>query len=247
MRYFIRISFDGTPFHGWQIQQNANSVQAELNRAIAVVLRRDEIVTTGCGRTDTGVHALKFYAHFDHDVELDSNAIAQKLNAILPREIAVHSFFSVDEDAHARFSALSRTYKYRIHTLKDPFLINRSYFIPFAPDLEKMNALAAVLLKKEDFSCFAKSNTQTNTNLCKMTFARWEIIGDEIVFKISADRFLRNMVRAVVGTLLLAGFDKLNEQEFEEILASGDRSEAGVSVPAHGLYLSDISYPFPVY
>jgi tRNA pseudouridine38-40 synthase len=246
MRYFIRLSFDGTTFHGWQNQKNANSIQSELNRALGLFLRDENIETTGCGRTDTGVHAKKFYAHFDRDELHDAEDVIHHLNSILPHSIAVHSIVQVDHSAHARFDATSRTYEYKLYQSKNPFLSNRAFYFPSVLDFERMNKFAEQLKRYSDFSSFSKSNTQTSTNNCVVTFAEWKQEGDEWYFRITANRFLRNMVRAIVGTLLNVGMGKISEKEFEEIMASKDRSEAGVSVPAHGLYLTDIVYPFKV-
>ena len=246
MRYFIRISFDGTDFHGWQVQKNAHSVQAELNKALEILLKKSEHETIGCGRTDTGVHAHKFYVHFDSEEILNGDDLRHHLNSILPTSIAVHSIFKVPDDAHARFSAISRTYQYRVYQKKNPFLRNWAYYFSSSIDLEKMNTLANSLKNHSDFSAFSKSRTQTLTNLCSITFANWELNDEELVFTISANRFLRNMVRAIVGTLLNAGINKIDENDFLNILLSRKRSEAGKSVPAHGLYLTDIVYPFPV-
>jgi tRNA pseudouridine38-40 synthase len=246
MRYFIRLSFDGKPFHGWQIQKNANSVQQELNKALCVLLRCDSIETTGCGRTDTGVHALKFYAHFDHEEIKNASSVVRQLNSILPKEIAVQHLFKVGDDSHARFDAISRTYIYRIYHNKNPFLSERSFFFPAIPDVDRMNHFAGILLKHTDFSAFSKSKTQTHTNNCIITFARWEYADEELIFRITADRFLRNMVRAVTGTLLDAGTKKISEKDLEDIISSRSRSEAGTSVPAHGLYLADINYPYRI-
>ncbi len=247
MRYFIRLSFDGAKFHGWQVQKNANSIQAELNKALATVLKKNEIETIGCGRTDTGVHAKKFFAHFEYETIESFRDHIHQLNSILPHAIVVHSIFPVGERDHARFSATSRTYLYRLYRSKDPFLRERAYFFPFDPDIERMNYFAKLLLEHNDFSSFSKSNTQTLTNICKISFTEWKCVGDELIFTITADRFLRNMVRAIVGTLLNAGLNKMDEKEFSLIMKSRNRSEAGVSVPAHGLYLSDVIYPFPVF
>ena len=170
-----------------------------------------------------------------------------QLNSVLPHAIVIHSIFPVGDRDHARFSATSRTYVYRLYRKKDPFLRDRAYFFPFNPDIERMNSVAEKLLDHNDFSSFSKSNTQTLTNICKITYAQWKKESDELIFTITADRFLRNMVRAIVGTLLKAGLDKMNDKEFKDILESRSRSEAGVSVPAHGLYLTDITYPFPVF
>lgn len=247
MRYFIRLSFDGSDFHGWQIQKNANSVQSELNIALGMVLKKKDFDTVGCGRTDTGVHAKKFFAHFEHDEIQNTSELMHQLNSVLPHAIVIHSIFPVGDRDHARFSATSRTYVYRLYRKKDPFLRDRAYFFPFDPDMERMNIVAEKLLHHNDFSSFSKSNTQTLTNICIITYAQWKKEGDEFIFTITADRFLRNMVRAIVGTLLKAGLNKMNEKEFADILESRNRSEAGVSVPAHGLYLTDITYPFSIF
>lgn len=245
MRYFIRLSFDGSDFHGWQIQENAHSVQAELNNALETILRM-KIETTGCGRTDTSVHAKIFYAHFDSEPVNDCNQLIHSLNSILPHSIAIHSLFAVHDNAHARFDALSRTYIYRLHGSKNPFLYKRAFYYPHNPDLTVMNTLAEQLKNHSDFSCFSKSNTQTLTNLCVVSYAEWKLAGEETIFTITADRFLRNMVRAIVGTLLGAGMGKITGADFRKILESKSRSEAGASVPAHGLYLDNITYPYPV-
>jgi tRNA pseudouridine38-40 synthase len=245
MRYFLRLSFNGKDYHGWQIQDNAHSVQGELNRALSLLLGKN-VETIGCGRTDTGVHAAKFFVHFDTEEIGDEGRFVYKLNSILPGDIAIQSVFPVEDDSHARFSALSRTYIYRVYETKDPFLRDRAYFFSHQPDIVRMNNFAALLKNYTDFSCFSKSRTQTFTNNCVIKFAEWKRVGAEILFTIKADRFLRNMVRAIVGTLLEAGIDKLDEEGFIRILESKDRSEAGVSVPAHGLYLVDIEYPFEV-
>ncbi len=244
MRYFIRLSFNGKNYHGWQVQQNAHTVQAELNSALSTVLGAKEIETIGCGRTDTGVHATKFFVHFDHSTIDNTDKLIFKLNSVLPADIAIQSIFSVQDDAHARFSATARTYIYRLYEKKDPFLTDRAYYFPHKPDQVRMNELANLLLSHRDFSCFSKSHTQTATNNCVITFAQWMRVGNELIFTIKADRFLRNMVRAIVGTLLQGGLNKLDEKGLNDILESKDRSEAGTSVPAHGLYLSDVEYPF---
>ncbi len=244
MRNFIQISFDGTSYHGWQIQENAHTVQSELNQALSTILR-NEIQTTGCGRTDTGVHAAKFYAHFD--AELLAEKIpdtVHQLNCLLPSDIAVKNIFVVDSNSHARFDAVSRTYEYKIHSQKDPFLRQTAWFFPHDLDINFMNTFSEILLSHKDFSCFSKSRTQTVTNICSITEAYWEQKEQVLVYRISANRFLRNMVRAIVGTLLDAGRNKINMDQFLEILESKNRSEAGPSVPAHGLSLVDISYPY---
>lgn len=243
MRYFIRLSFNGTDFHGWQVQDNAVSVQEELNKALSLLLK-ENILTTGCGRTDTGVHARKFYAHFDTGQAFEPEQLVYHLNAMLPPSIAVQSIFQVEDDAHARFSAVSRTYQYFIHTNKDPFNSGASWYYPHPLNTEEMNRLCGILYEYTDFSCFSKSNTQTFTNNCKISNAHWRKNGEQLVFEITADRFLRNMVRAIVGTLLKAGAGRLSEEEFRQVLESKNRSNAGTSVPAQGLFLTDIQYPF---
>lgn len=245
-RFFIEIAYDGTPFHGWQIQPNATSVQEKLNNALKTLFRTD-IETVGAGRTDTGVHAKQLFAHMDipADKKLDSlEKVKQSLNALLPYEITVKRLIEVTADAHARFDATSRSYEYHMHIQKDPFLINRSWQIRELPNITKMNAAAQFLLGKNDFSCFSKSNTQVFTNICTITEAKWERFGDQLIFKITADRFLRNMVRAIVGTLVQIGQQDLPENYLNEVIASKKRSMAGVSVPAHGLYLTRVVYPY---
>lgn len=244
MRYFLRISFDGTRYHGWQIQLNAHSVQAEINKALSVLLRMD-VETIGCGRTDTGVHARKYFLHFDAEkLTRDIPDFIHQLNCILPNDIAVQDLLEVEPNAHARYDAVERTYEYSLHFVKDPFLQNSSVYSPHKPEIERMNVFSKILLDYNDFSCFSKSRTQTLTTICKLTSAYWEEIDDRMIFRISADRFLRNMVRAIVGTLLEAGLNKIDEAEFRAILNSKNRSEAGPSVPAHGLFLTDVRYPY---
>lgn len=245
-RFFIEIAYDGTPFHGWQIQPNATSVQEKLNYALRTLFRTN-IETVGAGRTDTGVHARQLYAHMDIPTanKLDDlEKIKQSLNALLPYEITVKRILEVATDAHARFDATSRSYEYHMHVQKDPFLINRSWQVRALPDITKMNAAAQFLLGKKDFSCFSKSNTQVFTNICTITEAKWEQFGDQMIFMVTADRFLRNMVRAIVGTLVQIGQQNLPENYLPEVIASKKRSMAGISVPAHGLYLTRVVYPY---
>ena len=250
-RYFIQLSFHGMKYHGWQIQANAHSVQAELNKALHM-LTREKVETTGCGRTDTGVHAKMFYAHFDVPKSIaalrDHDQFVHQLNCILPNDIAVQNVFHVTDDAHARFDAVSRTYEYHLYSYKDPFLADNACFIPYEIDINAMNALCEVLTESRmqpvDYGCFSKNRTQTKTNLCKISEAHWKEKDDVITFRITADRFLRNMVRAIVGTMLEAGKGKLNKQGFRKIIESKKRSDAGYSVPAHGLYLKEVKYPY---
>ncbi len=241
-RYFLEIKYDGTNYHGWQIQQNANSVQAELNKALSTLLQT-KIMVTGAGRTDTGVHALQLFAHFDIIQVIDIEKILFKLNSFLPEDISCVNLFKVNDEAHARFSATERTYEYWLTLTKNPFLVNKAYFFQFDLEIELMNKAAQELLNYTDFSCFSKSNTDTFTNNCKITFAKWQKVEDKLVFTITADRFLRNMVRAIVGTLLDIGQQKIDLNEFKNIIDSKNRSNAGTSAPAHGLYLTKVVYP----
>lgn len=245
-RYFVELSYNGTDFHGWQTQPNGITVQECLDKALSVFFRQ-EVVSLGCGRTDAGVHATQFYAHFDL-LEVKPQQLQNSvkgINALLPYSIAVHRVFEVTPDAHARFDATAREYKYYLHFRKDPFKLDRSWLYKGALDVQKMNEAATFLLKHTDFSCFSKSNTQTFTNNCKISYAKFEKQADEgLVFTIKADRFLRNMVRAVVGTLVLVGTGDIEAAAVEEIIASKSRSKAGQSVPACGLYLVAVEYPY---
>lgn len=254
-RYFIELAYDGTNYHGWQIQPNAVTVQELLDSALSTVLR-EPIETTGCGRTDTGVHATQFFAHFSlqppkggETEGKDSpfrglGGLVNSLNGILPPDIAIKRIMDIHPDAHARFDATQRSYEYHIHFGKDPFKLNRSWELRDKPDIALMNAAAAILLEYTDFSCFSKSNTQTFTNNCKIVRAEWEEVDDGLVFHISADRFLRNMVRAIVGTLIAIGRKEMEPEAIRQIIESKSRSKAGTSVPACGLYLTEVKYPY---
>lgn len=242
-RYFIKLSYKGTNYHGWQIQPNANTVQAEVNNALSTVLGED-IQCTGCGRTDTGVHASEFYAHFDINSLLgNTDEAGCKINGYLPKDIAVIEIFQVSQTAHARFDAINRTYHYRISREKNPFNQDASYFLYGDLDTEAMKKSAAVLLEYSDFSCFSKSGTQNKTNNCTIVSAKWTCGNEELIFTITANRFLRNMVRAIVGTMIELGKNRFNEKGLREIIEGKDRSSAGYSVPAQGLYLSKVDYP----
>jgi len=244
-RYFIRLAYNGGGYHGWQYQPNAITVQETLEHAISTILRR-AIALTGCGRTDRGVHATDFYAHFefeDFSEPLDCNWLIFKLNNFLDSTIVIFDVFPVSERMHARFSAISRTYEYRITRQKDPFLTQFAWYL-FGPiDVTLMNLCASVLAEYEDFTSFSKVDTDTATNLCRIKQAFWSEKGEMLVFTITADRFLRNMVRAIVGTLLDAGKGRINLPEFRTIIETRNRSEAGESVPAHGLFLTRVIYP----
>lgn len=242
MRFFITLSFDGTNYHGWQIQPNSDSVQQRLQEALSTLLRQP-VEVVGAGRTDTGVHARMMVAHFDWEELIDGKQLAYKLNKFLPQDIAVQEVRLVDEEKHARFSATSRTYHYFIHMRKDPFLQAYSWQVPFKLDFEKMNEAAKVLLEYKDFTSFSKVNTDTKTNLCDVKEAFWEEIApDRWRFTITANRFLRNMVRAIVGTLVEVGRGRLRLEDVRRIIEAKDRCSAGESVPAKGLFLVDIKY-----
>lgn len=238
------MSFKGTGYHGWQIQPNAVSVQQLLEEALETLLR-EKIRITGSGRTDTGVHAKYFVAHFDSEA-LEKNACSgtlNKLNHILPGDIAISGIFPVREKDHSRFSALLRTYKYYISRKKNPFKQDISWYIGSDLDIEAMNNAAAELSGFADFSSFCRSNTNVRTHICRIKHASWKKSGGMMVFTITADRFLRNMVRAIVGTMVETGFGKLDIEGFRKIIEAKDRRKAGTSAPAHGLVLMDIEYP----
>lgn len=246
-RYFIEIAFNGEAYHGWQLQHNAVTVQEMLNSALSKLLRAT-VETVGCGRTDTGVHAKQLYAHFDDKkggIVGNEGRILTGVNALLPHDIAVKRLFVVDQSAHARFDAIKRSYEYHVHFNKDPFLYGRSWQIRDRPNVDVMNEAAKLLMVYRDFSCFSKSHTQVFTNNCVITNAVWKWLNnDQLVFYISADRFLRNMVRAIVGTLMEIGAGKQPLDYMRAVIESKNRSKAGVSVPACGLYLTEILYPW---
>ena len=245
-RYFIHLAYDGTNYKGWQIQPNGITVQEVLTHALNVLLRQ-KISLMGAGRTDTGVHARSFYAHLDLDADFSQEELSQyvyKLNRFLPVDITIFDFFRVSPDLHARFSPLSRTYKYYISRNRDPFIRNYAWYRFGNIDVEAMNRAAAALLQITDFTSFSKLHTQTKTNNCRVTEAYWEQTDSGLVFTITADRFLRNMVRAVVGTLLDVGLGKVSYDDFVRIIHSKDRCSAGESVPARGLFLHEIRYNF---
>lgn len=257
-RYFLELAFNGTPYHGWQIQPNAVAVQQKLNEALAILLRQP-IETTGAGRTDTGVHARQLFVHFDappppeggvQENLQSSNSPFRgpgglaSLNALLPYDIAVKRIIPVHADAHARFDATLRSYEYHIHFSKDPFKQNFSWQIKGDLDVELMNQAAQIIMEYTDFSCFSKSNTQVKTNNCKIVRAQWVRHADGLTFYISADRFLRNMVRAIVGTCMMVGRKEIMPEAIRQIIESKNRSNAGTSVPACGLYLTEVKYPY---
>ncbi len=245
-RYFIHLAYHGANYAGWQLQHNALTVQEKLENAISAILKC-RITVTGCGRTDAGVSASDYYCHFD-SVSLFSTSeceqLSYKLNRFLPQDIVIFSIFQVNAEAHARYSATSREYNYVLITRKNPFLYQSAYFIHGKIDIKKMNDCANLLLGRQDFKCFSKVNTDVNNFYCTVASAEFKIIDAySFVFTIRADRFLRNMVRAIVGTLLDVGKGKIDANEFIEILNSRNRCNAGYSVPAQGLTLSKVQYP----
>lgn len=242
-RYFLRLRFRGTGYHGWQSQENALSVQQTINEALTKVLR-EEVQTTGCGRTDTGVHAENFYAHFDLSQKIKNpSSVLGKLSSLRISGIDFLEFIPVNPDANARFDALSRTYEYRIIRTRNPFLIDYSHFIYGPIDEDKMKNATKFLIGKQDFGAFSKSNTQVKTNICDISDAHWFQRAEQLIFSITADRFLRNMVRAITGTLIEIGQGKRPVHDMSRVIKSLERSEAGMSVPARGLFLMDIKYP----
>ena len=241
MRYFIELSYLGKNYHGWQIQPDANSIQEELNKAIRVVLQ-EEVTVVGAGRTDTGVHASQMFAHFDSDAILVEN-IVFKLNSILPEDIVVYEVEKVNDEKHVRFDAIARSYEYRIWLGRNPFLLETTWQLFHQKlDVKAMNEAAEILLEHENFQAFSKVKTEVKTFNCKVSKAVWIEDGNQLVFRITANRFLRNMVRAIVGTLVDVGKHKITKEDFKNIILSKDRSNAGLSVPAKGLFLTEITY-----
>lgn len=246
-RYFIELAYDGSNYHGWQIQPNGSSVQECLSKALYTHLRT-EVEVTGAGRTDAGVHATRMVAHFDSDSPLDTSLLTDKLNRLLPSDISVYRIRPVRPDAHARFDALSRTYKYYITTVKYPFGRHLKCRVYGQPDFCRMNEAASVLSEYTDFTSFSKLHTDVKTNNCRITQAEWTSIDKyNWVFTIRADRFLRNMVRAIVGTLLDVGRGKLDTDGFRRIIEAKDRCRAGSSAPGHALFLVDVEYPQDIF
>ncbi|SHJ22184.1 tRNA pseudouridine(38-40) synthase TruA [Pseudozobellia thermophila] len=242
MRYFVEFSYFGKRYHGWQNQPNALTVQQVLEETFSTFFRRP-IALVGAGRTDAGVHAKQMFAHFDCDEIENIENVVYRLNAFLPEDIALCSLFKVPEEAHARFDALERTYEYWVVRKKNPFYSDFAHLVKRPLNIAAMNEAASVLMQYEDFECFSKSNTDVKTYLCNIRRAFWEVREDRWVFTISADRFLRNMVRAVVGTLLEVGTGKTDVGHVKSVINSRDRRMAGPSVPAKGLYLTSVLYP----
>lgn len=241
-RYFLEMMYSGAGYSGFQIQANSVTVQSETEKALAVLLRKP-VGLTGSSRTDAGVHALQNYFHFDWDGELSSSFL-YNLNAILPSGIAVRSVKLMGEGAHCRFDAISREYAYFLYSRKDPFRADRAWYYPFAIDLEKLQWAAGVLMDYEDFTSFSKRNTQVKTFTCKIQQSEWEELEDGLVYRVRANRFLRGMVRGLVGTMLQVGKGKLSEQEFRDVIESKDCTKADFTTPAHGLFLVRVRYPW---
>lgn len=244
-RYFLQLSYNGTAYSGWQVQKNSkHTIQQILNEMLSRLLNEPTTVM-GCGRTDTGVHAKEYFAHFDsskEDLITNHEHWILKFNHALPKDIAIQRIFQVDDKASARYDAFRRTYQYVITKKKNPFEIDKAYFLYGKLDVKAMNKAAEILFNYEDFSAFAKSNTQNKTNICKLYKAEWKEGENFIVFTISANRFLRDMVRAIVGTMLKVGKGKITLDDFVKVIESKTRSKAGLSVPACGLYLMKVEY-----
>ncbi len=243
MRYFIELSYLGTAYHGWQRQNNAPTVQEFVEDGLSTILRCKTVVT-GCGRTDAGVHAKQFYLHFDNSDIENPEKLAFALNGILPLDISIHGIQEVKDDAHTRFDATARSYEYWIHQKKNPFVNGLSHFFRLNLDIEAMNEAAKLLLSTTEFGAFCKAGSDNKTMHCDVSEAYWEVREEQLIFHITADRFLRNMVRAIVGTLMSVGQGLTSLGKFQEIINSQNRSEAGLSAPGHGLYLAKIKYDY---
>lgn len=242
MRYFLELAYDGTRYHGWQIQPNARSVQQVLHETLSLLLRQS-VSTTGSGRTDTGVHASQQFAHFDVAAAIDEADLLRRLNRLLPKDVAVKNIFPVSEDAHARFDALARTYHYYITLQKDPFRQYHATYLQHQPDVEQMNRAAALLPSFQDYTAFSKVKGDTPHYLCDIYEAHWQQQGTQLLFTVRANRFLRGMVRLMVGTLLDVGKGKLSVEQFAQVIAGQDRRQTSGAAPAEGLFLAKVEYP----
>lgn len=244
-RYFFKIAYNGTNYAGWQKQPNAKTIQETIEMYFSRLFSNKEIPILGCGRTDAGVHASEFYFHVDLEMKFELSELKYKLNNMLPYDISVSSVHKVNPNAHARFDATERTYRYHLHQQKDPFRHKSSWYFPKDLDIDSMNKASKSLIGKKDFTSFSKLHTDVKTNICDLTHAKWVKTDDQhLCFEITANRFLRNMVRAIVGTLLEVGVGNIQSVELDKIIQAKNRSEAGISVPAHGLYLSGVKYPY---
>ena len=243
LRYFIKLAYKGTNYHGWQYQPNAITIQQLVNNALSTLLKVT-VNVVGAGRTDSGVHASEYYVHFDVENKINTIDLIYKVNAILPDDIVIYTIFKTDDNLHARFDAISRSYEYHIYLGRNPFKTETTWqLVRKKLDIELMNAAAKLLFNYKNFKCFSRSNSDVKTYNCKIIKAAWILSGNNLIFTITADRFLRNMVRAVVGTLIEVGRGKINLADFENIIKSKNRSNAGPSVPAKGLFLTSITYP----
>jgi len=240
-RYFLEVAYKGTQYSGFQVQENANSVQAEIEKAFAVYFR-EQFQMTGSSRTDTGVHAHQNFFHFDFTGVVPPSSL-YNINSILPDDIVVRNVYKVEAESHCRFDAISREYHYYVHQRKDPFLRDRAYYYPYALDLEKLNAVASLVKEYTDFTSFSKRNTQTKTFLCSVIKSVWLKKDDCYIYQVKANRFLRGMVRGLTGTMLQAGRNKTSVDDFKAIIESRDCTKADFSVPAHGLFLTNVNYP----
>lgn len=243
-RLFFQCTYDGTDYSGWQKQPKVQTIQGVIEEKLSMLFGNQPIDIVGCGRTDAGVHALQAYFHADLEPLFSIDQLQYKLNNMLPLAIAINEIIEVDPEAHARFDATKRTYHYFLHQKKLPFHQNDSWFYPRSLDIEKMNEGAAYLLGRQDFTSFSKLHTDVNNNFCEIYNAEWTVVGDQLRFEVSSNRFLRNMVRAIVGTLLEVGKGSIPPEKVKEIIAAEDRGEAGCSVPAKGLFLQSLEYPY---
>ena len=244
-RYFIKLAYDGARYHGWQIQENAVTVQEVITRAVRLIWLKD-FKMTGCGRTDTGVNAREFFAHFDLEEKKSPDELTEltyRLNRYLPNDIMIYSIFPVKPGLHSRYDAISRTYEYHIHTRKDPFLNQFSWYFHQQLDIDLMNRGGEVIAEYDDFTSFSKANVKRKTNLCTVSTAKWEMTDHRLIFTITANRFLHDMVRAIVGTMLDLGQHKITLEDLRLIITGKDRCKAGESVPAKGLFLTRVEYP----
>jgi len=242
LRYFLQLSYNGKAYHGWQNQPNAISVQEVVEKALSTLLKT-EIAIMGAGRTDAGVHASEMFSHFDFEGKIESIDLVYKLNSFLPKDISILDIFEVEAETHARFDALARTYHYKISTSKNVFDFDFAYQVQLPLDVAAMNEACKILFEYKDFQCFSKTNTDVKTYNCDIKEAFWTEKSNQLILTITADRFLRNMVRAIVGTMINIGLGKLKPKALHDIIASKDRAKAGFSAPAHGLYLVKIVYP----
>ena len=247
MRYFFEIAFNGKPYHGWQIQENAITVQQIVQEKLQLIHKNEKPTVTGCGRTDAGVHAEQFFFHVDIPPISNLDKYCFQMNNMLPIEIQLKQIHLVKEDAHARFDALSRTYEYRFSTLKSPFSSGFVTYISEKINVNNMNECCQMIKGKHDFTSFSKTHTDVNHFFCEILEAEWVKKDEQIIFRVKANRFLRNMVRALVGTMVLVGKEKISSSDFKKIIMSKDRTKAGPSAKAHGLFLTNIAYSNHIY